>query len=95
MTYSTDGEALVIAGTNGGNQSKNPSWLANVQANPDVTVEAANETFEAVAGEATGAERDRLWNLHVAQNPWFGKYPEQITGRTIPVVRITRKGSAA
>ena len=85
----------MIAGTNGGNISKHPSWLTNIHAKPDVTAEIANETFEGVATEATGAERDRLWAGHVAQNPWFGKYPDQITERTIPVVRIVRKAGAA
>jgi len=69
--------------------------LANIHANPAVSVEAANETFEGTASEVTGAERDRLWAQHVEQNPWFGKYPEQITERTIPVVRITRNAGAA
>ena len=27
---------------------------------------------------------------HVDQLPHFGKYPAQVTGRTIPVVRLTR-----
>lgn len=95
VTYSKDGDAFVIAGTNGGNKTKHPNWLPNIHANPDVSVEAANETFDGVASEVAGAERDRLWAQHVAQNPWFGKYPEQITGRIIPVVRITRKAAAA
>jgi deazaflavin-dependent oxidoreductase (nitroreductase family) len=95
VTYSKDGDAFVIAGTNGGNRSKDPNWVPNINANPDVSVEAANETFDGVASQVTGPERDRLWAQHVAQNPWFGKYPEQITERTIPVVRITRKAGAA
>jgi len=89
LTYSKDGDAFVIAGTNGGNKAKHPGWLANIHADPKVTIEVANETFEATATEATAAERDRLWDQHVAQNPWFGKYPEQITERTIPVVRVS------
>ncbi len=91
VTYSTDGDGYVIAGTNSGNRSRHPSWLANIQAEPNVTVEVANETFDATATEVTGEERDRLWEQHVAQNPWFGKYPEQVTERVIPVVRIAAK----
>jgi deazaflavin-dependent oxidoreductase (nitroreductase family) len=91
VTYSRDGDAYVIAGTNN-SRPNNPSWVGNIRANPDVTIEAANKVMNATATEVTGADRDRLWNGHVEQNPWFGKYPEQITGRTIPVVRITPKG---
>lgn len=90
VTYSTDGADVVIAGTNSGNATKHPAWLANVEANPRVMLEVANETYEAIAEPAHGAERDRLWSSHVAQLPWFGKYADQITGRTIPVVRLRR-----
>lgn len=91
VTYSSDADGYVIAGTNGGNRSKDPNWLANIHANPQVQLEVANETLDATASEVTGPERDRLWTQHVAQLPWFGKYPEQITERAIPVVRLTKK----
>ena len=92
VTCSTDGDGWVIAGTNGGNNDRHPAWYANLVANPAATIEVANETFPAVASVSTGAERDRLWAQHVAQLPWFGKYDTQITGRTIPVVRLARAG---
>ena len=89
VTASRDGADYVIAGTNGGNDAKHPAWVANIQANPNVTFEAdGNAPVDAIAEEVHGAERDRLWASHVEQLPWFGKYPEQITGRTIPVVRV-------
>lgn len=94
LTYSADGAAFVVAGTNSGHRSEHPKWLSNIQADPSVTLEVAGEEFAATATEATGAERDRLWDQHVAQLPWFGKYREQITDRTIPVVRLTRNGVA-
>jgi deazaflavin-dependent oxidoreductase (nitroreductase family) len=88
-TCSRDGSAYVIAGTNGGNRAVHPSWLANIHADPHVTIEIGQDTIEATAEEVVGPERDRLWAQHVEQLPWFGKYPEQITERVIPVVRIT------
>jgi deazaflavin-dependent oxidoreductase (nitroreductase family) len=95
LTYSKDAAGYVIAGTNGGNRAKHPSWIANIRSEPNVTLEVANETIAATATEVTGPERDRLWAQHVEQLPWFGKYPEQITDRTIPVVRLTPKEPAA
>lgn len=92
VTYSMDDDAYVIAGSNSGHATKNPSWVANIHAHPEVTIEVASETLAATAHEVTGAERDRLWAQHVEQLPWFGKYPAQATGRTIPVVRIEPKG---
>jgi deazaflavin-dependent oxidoreductase (nitroreductase family) len=95
VTYSSDADGYVIAGTNGGNAEKHPSWLANITADPNVELEVANETVQATAREVTGEERERLWAQHVDQLPHFGKYPAQITGRVIPVVRLTPKGSKA
>ena len=92
VTYSQDGESYVITGTNGGNRNRHPNWLANINANADVTFEIGDQTIAGTAEEAIGAERDRLWAQHVEQNPWFGKYPDQITERVIPVVRISPKG---
>jgi deazaflavin-dependent oxidoreductase (nitroreductase family) len=88
VTASRDGDAYVIAGTNSG-RGKDPAWLANINADPNVTFEAEGRERQGTAAQATGAERDRLWTSHVEQLPWFGKYPEQITEREIPVVRIT------
>ena len=94
LTYSKDGDDFIITGTNGGNKFKHPSWLANIHADPNVTIEVANETINATADEVLGPERDRLWAQHVEQLPWFGKYPDQISERTIPVVRLTPKVDA-
>ncbi len=37
---------------------------------------------------ADRAERDRLWDQHVAALPNFADYPQQ-TSRLIPMIRIT------
>jgi deazaflavin-dependent oxidoreductase (nitroreductase family) len=90
LTYTRDGDDYVVAGTKSG-APVDPFWVANVAAQPRVKVEAANETFDAQATVyASGPERDRLWRQHVAELPWFGKYEEQVTTRTIPVVRLHR-----
>jgi deazaflavin-dependent oxidoreductase (nitroreductase family) len=94
VTYSRDGNDYVIAGTNGGNRDRHPAWLSNITADPNVSLEIGERTIEATASQVEGPERDRLWASHVEQLPWFGKYPEQITGRTIPVVRIRPRKAA-
>ena len=93
LTYSRDGDAYVVAGTAGGSK-KDPKWLANVRANPEVSLEIGRRRFEATASVAAGADRERLWNQHVQQLPWFADYPGQ-TGRDIPMVRLTTKASPA
>ena len=90
LTYSGDGDALVVAGTASG-AKVNPAWIANVAKNPSVELEVANETYKATAAvHRDGPERDRLWNQHVEQLPWFADYPSQVGGRVIPMVRLTR-----
>jgi deazaflavin-dependent oxidoreductase (nitroreductase family) len=93
LTYSRDGDDYVVAGTAGGGP-KTPAWIANLEADPNVSLEVANETFDATATIVEGAERDRLWTQHVEQLPWFGAYPAQITNRVIPMVRLTRRAKA-
>jgi deazaflavin-dependent oxidoreductase (nitroreductase family) len=87
LTWSRDGADYVVAGTAGGSP-KDPSWLQNIETNPDVTVEIGNRTFPATARIAGSDERARLWDQHVAALPWFAAYPQQ-TGRDIPMVRLT------
>jgi len=95
LTYSRDGDDFIVAGTNGGNADRHPAWLTNVEAQPNVTLEIGDQTVEATAQPVDEPERTRLWDNHVAQLPWFGAYPEKITGRTIPVIRIHPKAASA
>jgi deazaflavin-dependent oxidoreductase (nitroreductase family) len=91
LTYSKDGDDFIAAASAGGSP-KPPNWLANVQADPEVTVEVDVTTFQGTTTAIfDGPERDRLWDQHVAQLPHFAAYPEQ-AGRVIPMVRISRKG---
>lgn len=87
LNFSRDGADYVVAGTAGGSP-KDPSWLANVRANPEVSVEAEGRSFRAKASVTGEADRDRLWERHVTLLPKFADYPRQ-TGRIIPMVRLT------
>jgi deazaflavin-dependent oxidoreductase (nitroreductase family) len=82
-----DGTLLVIASAAGA--PKHPAWYHNLRAHPWFDVEVGTETFPVEAREVTGDERDTLWGEVVAEAPGFGEYQEK-TGRTIPVVRLTR-----
>jgi deazaflavin-dependent oxidoreductase (nitroreductase family) len=89
LTFSTDGDRLVIVASKGGAPT-NPAWFANLVANPIVTVETGGEKFDARATPLTGGpERDRLYALHSATFPGFRAYETQ-TSRTIPVVLLER-----
>jgi deazaflavin-dependent oxidoreductase (nitroreductase family) len=92
LTWSRDGNDYVVAGTAGGSDNE-PLWVENLRVHPDVSVEVAGREFEATASMTEGAERDRLWDQHVAALPWFGDYPSQ-TDRVIPVIRLTPSAAA-
>ena len=91
LTWHLDDGDYVVAGTAGGSPTT-PSWVHNVHENPEVTIEVANRTYEATATVVDGPERDRLWEEHVSQLPWFGDYPSK-TDRRFPMVRLTPAAS--
>jgi deazaflavin-dependent oxidoreductase (nitroreductase family) len=93
LTWSRDGDDYIVAGTKGGSPTE-PLWVENLRVQPAVSLEVAGREFAAVATVLSdGAERDRLWDQHVAALPWFGPYPAK-TDRVIPVIRLTPKAAA-
>ena len=92
LTWHRDGGDYVVAGTAGGSPTT-PAWVHNIAEHPRVDIEAGNRSFEATGAVISeGPERDRLWEDHVAQLPWFADYPAQ-TGRVIPMVRLTPRAA--
>lgn len=74
----------VLIGSMGG-QPKNPAWVANIRANPDVQIRDKTEVFEMRVREVTDEqERSRLWAEAVAAYPPYEDYQAK-TSRVIPV----------
>lgn len=92
LTYTTDGDRLVLIASRAGDD-RHPDWYHNLVAHPDVIIELGTERFEARAAVADEPERSRLLDARIAAMPRFGNYVE-MTERTIPVVVIERKDSA-
>ena len=90
VSFSRDGEDYVVVGSKSG-EPDDPAWFTNLVANPVVTVEADGQTFQATAKVAEGADRDALWDAHVAEHPQFADYPSK-TDRIIPIARLTPLG---
>jgi len=67
-----------------------PDWYHNLVANPDVTVEAGTETYEATATPVSLEERDRIYPVQANLFANFAEY-ETLTTRKIPVVELTAK----
>jgi deazaflavin-dependent oxidoreductase (nitroreductase family) len=84
LIYGRDGDAYVVVGSNSGSRT-HPEWYLNLQANPDVWVQVAGETFPARARTATGEERERLWKMMNSIWRDYAGYQRK-TARQIPVV---------
>jgi deazaflavin-dependent oxidoreductase (nitroreductase family) len=88
LVYLADGDRILIFASKAGAPT-NPDWYHNLKANPRVTVEVGEETFETEAEEITGDERDRLYAQQVSRMPGFQAYADD-TDRIIPVVALPR-----
>jgi deazaflavin-dependent oxidoreductase (nitroreductase family) len=87
LAYQADAGRYVVFASNAGAPT-NPDWYHNLKAHPDVTIEVGTGTIDAVASEATGEERDRLFRTQAERSPQFAEY-EQRTERVIPVIVLT------
>ena len=88
MMFQPDGARLLVIASNVG-APQHPDWYTNLVAEPRVTVEVGDETYEAIATPATGAEYERLWGMITELYPFFAEH-QAGTDRTIPIVMLTR-----
>ena len=88
LTYATDGDGWLIMASAGCSPTA-PAWAFNLRANPTVTIEMLDETFEATATETAGDERERAYGVMISEMPRFADYQAAVE-RVIPVFRLTR-----
>jgi deazaflavin-dependent oxidoreductase (nitroreductase family) len=87
LAYQADGGRYVIFASKAGAPT-NPDWYYNLKAHPNVKIEVGTDTIEAVASEASGEERERLFRTQAELMPQFADYAKQ-TERVIPVIVLT------
>ena len=79
-----DGDGYVLVASQGG-APKNPVWVYNLRADPNVEIRDKTEVFKMRVREVDdAAERERVWALCVAAFPPYEEYRNK-TSRTIPV----------
>ena len=79
-----EGGCYVLIGSMGG-QPKNPAWVSNIRAIPDVQIRDKTEVFDMRVREVTDdQERAKLWAAAVAAYPPYDEYQAK-TSRVIPV----------
>ena len=82
MRVEHEGKYLAV-GSQGG-APKNPVWVYNLRANPQVVVQDGPRTEEMTAREVSGEERAAWWERAVAAYPPYAEYQTR-TDRLIPV----------
>ena len=93
LLYHRDGDRYVVIGSKGGSDIP-PSWLVNLEADPDVVVQVGTRRSPARARVASAAERSRLWPEIVGRHAQFARYQSQ-THRLIPLVIVAPRGESA
>ena len=83
LMFGRDGDNLVLIASKGGDP-RNPAWYHNLQAG-EAEVQIGHEQLRVRARDATGEERERLWNQMVGLYPAYAGYQKKTT-RQIPVV---------
>jgi deazaflavin-dependent oxidoreductase (nitroreductase family) len=87
LVYLGDDGRYVVFGSKAGAPT-NPDWYHNLKANPKVSIEVGTDTIDVVASEATGEERERLFQAQVERSPQFAEYQDK-TERIIPAIVLT------
>jgi F420H(2)-dependent quinone reductase len=82
MRVEHDGIYAVVGSIGGA--PKNPVWVYNLRANPDVTLQDGPSVHDMTAREVMGAEREEWWKHATAAYPPYDEYQAK-TERVIPV----------
>lgn len=84
--FDIDGKVYVVGSSAG--RDRDPAWVFNIRAHPDVTVEIGTAPPRpAVARELPRDERDRIYAVVAQRAPGFAEY-ETRTDRLIPVFEL-------
>jgi deazaflavin-dependent oxidoreductase (nitroreductase family) len=90
LAYLADGDDyLVVASAMG--QARHPDWRYNLEANPDVEIQARGESFAARAELLSDEDKGRFWPAIKEAIPQMSTY-ERRTARNIRVFRLRRMG---
>ena len=83
LIYIPDGDDVILIASQGG-MEKNPTWVYNLSANPNVEIIVEGRTRKMVARRADDAEKAKRWPVGVAVYPDFDQYQAR-TERDIPL----------
>jgi deazaflavin-dependent oxidoreductase (nitroreductase family) len=85
--FRIDGKLLILGSFRGADF--HPAWVHNLRANPRAHIELGDESFDVVAAELSGEQRDDILPKITAMAPVFAEYQANTT-RVIPVFELQR-----
>ena len=90
LVYARDGEDCLVVASNGG-ADRNPAWLHNLRAAPEVEIQLGRERRKAIARviEPSDPDYERVWQIVNANNRERYTAYQKMTSRPIPVIAIT------
>lgn len=86
LLFLEDGERVVIVGSQGG-MSKDPLWVRNIDANPDVEIEIGPKRRAMRARRGSAEEKAHYWPALCRMYPDYADYQAR-TIREIPVILL-------
>lgn len=88
LAYLTIDGKMIIIGSYAG-APKDPAWVHNLRANPQVHLEVGTESYDAIARELPRDERDAAYPKVTEQASVFAEY-QASTSRAIPLFELVR-----
>jgi deazaflavin-dependent oxidoreductase (nitroreductase family) len=88
LIYQPYGDDYLVVASRGG-APEPPAWYLNLQEQPEVELQVADEVFRAHARTATADEKPAMWSTMAATWPAYDEYQSK-TDREIPVVVLER-----
>jgi len=93
LIHRPDNGGWVIVASDGG-APEHPSWMKNLLADPEATIQVRADEIPVRARVTEGEERERLWRLMNEAWPPYDSYQER-TERQIPVVVLERRAASS
>jgi deazaflavin-dependent oxidoreductase (nitroreductase family) len=87
LEYFMVDDRVIFVGTRGGAET-NPAWVHNLRTDPNVHAEIGTDSYDAVARELSGTDRDVVYEKVKELCPRILTYP--VPARQIPVFDLQR-----
>jgi deazaflavin-dependent oxidoreductase (nitroreductase family) len=82
------GDSVAVVASNNGSD-KNPVWLLNLRAQPEVDIQLGKERIKTKAEELSSDQAEELWPDIILNNPRQAEYKRK-SSRELPIVYFRR-----